>query len=193
MNEYLLVLQPHEELRNRIVKLKQDFYKNYQAGSALIAKPHITLLRFSQLEMMEERITNRLKAVAMGFYPFKIELKDFGSFPSHTIYINVSSREPVKRLISHIKPLQKLLKLDKDHTPHFITDPFITLARNLAPWQYEKGWQEYSQKGFTGRFIADGMLLLKRPYGEKHYQVLRRLEFENLPVNITQGELFAMC
>ena len=46
--------------------------------------------------MMEERIINRFKTVAMGFYPFKVELKDFGSFPSHTIYINVTTKEPVR-------------------------------------------------------------------------------------------------
>ena len=42
--------------------------------------------------MMEERIVNRLKNVSMGYHPFKVELKDFGSFPSHTIYINVTSK-----------------------------------------------------------------------------------------------------
>jgi 2'-5' RNA ligase len=193
LNEYLLVLQPHEELRGRIHKIKQDFGDRYKAASALITKPHITLLRFMQLEMMEERILHRFKTAAMGFYPFKVELKDFGSFPSHTIYINVTSREPVTRLVRELKPFQRLLKYDKDHTPHFMTEPHLTIARNLAPWQYEKSWPEYSHKNFTGRFIADGMLLLKRKQGDKHYQALQRFNFENLPVAVRQGDLFAMA
>jgi hypothetical protein len=60
----------------------------------------------------------------------------------------------------------------------------------LQPWQYEKGWLEYSNRHFTGRFIADGMLLLRRPIGEMKYQIVQRFEFQNLPVTTKQGELF---
>jgi hypothetical protein len=55
---------------------------------------------------------------------------------------------------------------------------------------YEKGWLTYSHKHFTGRFIADAMLLLKRYEGEQAWQIVQRLEFQNLPVGIKQGELF---
>jgi len=64
------------------------------------------------------------------------------------------------------------------------------VARKLLPWQYEKGWLEYSHRHFTGRFIADSMLLLKRRMGERAYQIVQRLEFMNLPVSTKQGELF---
>jgi hypothetical protein len=60
----------------------------------------------------------------------------------------------------------------------------------LKPWQYEKGWLEYSNKNFTGRFIADAMLLLRRPVGEMKYKTVRRFDFQNLPVATKQGELF---
>ena len=121
----------------------------------------------------------------------KIELKDFGSFPSHTIYINVVSKVPVQTLVKEVrKEAQRLMKLNDDNKPYFILEPHVTIARKLQPWQYEKGWLEYSNKNFTGRFIADGMLLLKRPLDEKKYQVAQRFEFQNLPVTTRQGELF---
>jgi hypothetical protein len=82
------------------------------------------------------------------------------------------------------------MKLNDDNKPHFIMEPHVTIARRLLPWQYEKGWLEYSHKHFTGRFIADAMLLLKRPVGELKYEIAQRFEFQNLPVNTTQGELF---
>ncbi len=69
-------------------------------------------------------------------------------------------------------------------------EPYITIARKLLPWQYEKGWLEYSHRQFTGRFIADGMLLLKRPEGSFAWQLVQRFDFMNLPVNTTQGTLF---
>ena len=189
--EYLLVLNPHEELRNRIKQVKKEFYDVYKAATALGGKPHVTLVNFLQYEMMEERIIHRLKMIAMAYYPVKVELKDYGSFPSHTIYMNVTSKLPIQNLVKEIRSgAQRLMKLNDDNKPHFMMEPYIPIARKLKPWQYEKGWFEYSNKHFTGRFIADGMLLLKRPAGEMKYQVAERFEFQNLPVATKQGELF---
>jgi 2'-5' RNA ligase len=189
--EYLLVLNPHEELRNKITKVKQAFYDTYKASSAIGGKPHITLANFLQYELMEERLINRLQMTAMGFHPIKVELRDYGSFPSHTIYITVVSKLPVQLLVKTIRTdAQRLMKLNDDNKPHFMLEPHITIARKLQPWQYEKGWLEYSHKQFTGRFIADSMLLLKRPMGELKYQIVKRFEFQNLPVVTKQGELF---
>ena len=189
--EYQLVLSPHEELRNKIMDVKNDFYEKYKAENARWGKPHITLVNYVQYEMMEERIINHLNTIAMGFQPVKIELRDYGSFPSHTIYINITSKVPVQSLAKQIRTqTQRLMKLNDDNKPHFILEPHLIIARKLLPWQYEKGWLEYSHKHFTGRFIADGMLLLKRPVGELKYQIAKRFEFQNLPVATKQGELF---
>jgi hypothetical protein len=120
-----------------------------------------------------------------------VELRDFGSFPSHTIFINVASKLPVQNLVKTIRAeAQRLMKLNDDNKPHFILEPYLAIARKLQPWQYEKGWLAYRQKHFTGRFIADAMLLLKRPAGEQGYQVVRRFDFLNLPVLTKQGLLF---
>ncbi|UEG50535.1 2'-5' RNA ligase family protein [Ferruginibacter lapsinanis] len=190
--EYLLVLNPHEELRNKITAVKKDFYDSYQAETAKWSKPHLTLVNFLQYQLMEERIVNRLHIIAMGRTPIKVELKDYGSFPSHTIYINVTSKLPIQNLVKQIRTeTQRLMKLNDDNKPHFIMEPHLTIARRLLPWQYEKGWLEYSHKHFTGRFIADAMLLLKRPVGELKYEIVQRFEFQNLPVSTVQGELFA--
>ena len=190
-NEYLLVLSPHEELWNKIKKVKEDFSEKYKSEQAKWGKPHVTLANFIQFEMVEEKLVNRLNVIAMGYHPIKVELKDFGSFPSHTIYINVTSKLPIQNLVKEIRhEAQRLMKLDNDNKPHFLMEPYITIARKLKPWQHEQGWLEYSNKQFTGRFIADAMLLLKRPVDEKKYQIVQRLEFKNLPVNTKQGELF---
>jgi len=189
--EYLLVLNPHEELRNRIMKLKEEFSEKYKSEQARWGGPQVALVNFTQYEMMEERIINRLRTVAMGYPPFKIELKNFGSFPSHTIYINITSKLPIQKLVKEIRTDgQRLMKLNDDNKPHFIMEPHLTIARKLKPWQYEKGWLEYSNKHFTGRFIANSMTLLKRPEGETKYQIVRPFEFQNMPVTTKQGELF---
>lgn len=189
-NEYLLVLNPREELCARIQRVKKEFYDAYQAPTAIGGKPNLTLVRFTQLELMEERIVQRLRTIAMGFCPFKVELKDFGSYPSHTIFINVTSKLPIRGLTGEIRDVQRLMKLDKDHKPHFIDEPHLPIARKLLPWQYEKAWLEYSNKSFTGRFIADAMLMLRRREGDRAWQITERFAFQNLPVGTRQGELF---
>ena len=189
--EYLLVLSPHEELRNKIMAVKNGFYEKYKTETTRWGKPHLTLVNYVQYEMMEERVINHLNSIAMGFQPVKIELRDYGSFPSHTIYINITTKVPLQSLVKQIRTqTQRLMKLNDDNKPHFILEPHLTIARKLLPWQYEQGWLEYSHKHFTGRFIADSMLLLKRPVGELKYQIAKRFEFQNLPVATKQGELF---
>jgi hypothetical protein len=192
INEYQLILSPHEELCNRVWQLKTAFHEAYQAPIG--GKPNLTILRFTQLTLMEERIVQRLRTIAMGFCPFKVELKDFGSLPTHSIFIQVTSKLPIKGLVTELKDLQRLMKLDKDHKPYFVEEPNLLIARKLLPWQYEKAWLEYSNKHFTGRFIADSMLLLRRRQDNANgnaWQIAERFAFQNLPVNTRQGELFA--
>jgi 2'-5' RNA ligase len=189
--EYLLVLSPPEELRKRIMHIKNEFAESYKAPVASFTKPHITLASFLGLGMMEEKIVHRLQVIAMGVTPFKVELRNYGSFPTHMIFINVVSKLPVQGLVRQLKEAQRLLKLNNENKPHFIDEPHMSICRKLKPWQYEQGWLEYAHRQFTGRFIADGMLLLKREAGTKTgLQVVRRFEFQDLPVTTKQGSLF---
>jgi 2'-5' RNA ligase len=109
LTEYLLVLNPHEELRHRIAQVRTAFQETYQPAVAVGGKVHLTLLRFNQLSLVEERIVQRLRTIAMGFPPFKVELKDFGSFPSHSIFINVISKLPIRNLVKELKDIQRLM------------------------------------------------------------------------------------
>ena len=149
------------------------------------------LARFVQYKLKEERIVNHLKTIAKGFSPFKVDLKDFGSSPTHSIFVNVTSKLPIQQLVKAVRTnTQHLMKLNNEHKPQFILEPQMNVATRLLPWQYEKGWLEYREKHFTARFIADGMLLLKRAVGSTHYETLLHFDFQSMPVAITQGELF---
>ena len=187
--EYLLILSPHADLHARIARVKQDFAETYKAPLAK-NRAHVTLVKFVTSGHVEEKLVNRLQHVAMGTTPFKVELKDYGSFPSHTIFINVVTKLPVQNLVRDIKQAQGLMRAHKDFKPHFIDEPHLTISRKLKPWQYESGWLEYSHLHFTGRFIADSMLLLKRSLTGGAYQIVKRFEFQNLPVATKQGSLF---
>lgn len=189
--EYLIVMNPHRELSDKIAEIRRDFYKEYKLPGLPSSKANLALVKFEQLEMAESRIVNKLHTIAMGFPPFKVELKDFGSFPSHTIYLTVTSKVPVQNLIKLIRSeAQRLMRHDPDTPPHFMMEPHFTIGMKLKPWQYEKAWLAYSNKHFAGKFIADEMILLKRVEGERNWREVSRFKFENLPITTRQGELF---
>lgn len=192
VNEYLLVLSPHQALWDRIMSIKKDFAQKFDAPFAEYSKPHITLINFVNWAMMEEKILQRMEAIANGVAPIKVELRDFGSFPSHTIHINVVSKMPIKSVVDELKTGQRLFKLNNEHKPHFIEEPHMTICRQLKPWQYEKAWLEYSNSQFTGRFIADSMQLLRRPVSDtkQRFINLRSFKFLNQQVKSEQASLF---
>ena len=188
--EYLLVLEPHEALRTEIMQVKKYFADNYECPAAATGKPNITLVRFTQFEIIEQRIAHRLQLMATAHASFVVELHDFGSLPTHSIFINVTTKTQIVELVKALRPMQHLLKIDKDRKPHFITEPFITVARKLLPWQYEKGWLELSHTHFSGRFVADHVLLLRKREGEKRYELVKKFKLMNVKENTTQGKLF---
>ena len=77
VNDYLLVLQPHEDLYNKIMQTKKMFAEKFDCPAALYSKPHITLLRFMQLEMLEKKIINKLQNCIETATPFLVTLKNF--------------------------------------------------------------------------------------------------------------------
>lgn len=188
--EYLLVLQPHEELRAQIQSIKQEFARKYDAPQALHTKPHMALVNFHAYQMTQDRIVNRIGTTAMGIAPFKVEISGFGSFPSHTIYAAVTTKVPVKETVKALKAAGPLMTLNKDHKPHFIEEAHFTICRKLKPWQFEKGWLEWSHRHFAGRFIADSLILLRRAAGETKYEALMRFEFQGMAIGTRQGSLF---
>lgn len=181
--EYQVVIQPSGDLCEKINAIKRGFAEKFEMPVYQYSNPNITLVRFSQYEMMEDRIIRGIRSVVASKISFKIELTDFGSLPTHTIFIKVMISPLITHLVTELKQVQKLLKPDKDHKPHFITEPYISVANKLLPWQYEKGWLEYSHTHFTGSFMTEQILLLKRKTGEKKYQVAAqfRLSGQQLP------------
>ncbi len=189
--EYLLLITPHEDLFNRIRLEKQSFFEKYKAPEAVRGKPHLTLVRFTQFEGAEERIRQKLRNKAAEWLPFCVELTDYGSFPAHTIYLNVATKTGIQNLVkSNRTDSQALMKMDKDHKPHFILEPHITIARRLKPWQYEAGWLEYRDKSFSGKFMANAMTLLKRADENTPYKTVERFVFAGRPLLPKQGVMF---
>lgn len=189
LNEYKIVIPLPEHLEHKIHKLRLAFGEAFQYRPDP-SRPHLTLAMFSQIEMMEERLMQKLRTIGMAASPFKLEMKDFGSFPSHTIFIHVTTKEPVRELVRSLREIQRMMRIDADHKPYFLSEPVISIARKLKPWQFEKGWLEYAHRQFTGRCVAESLLLLKRKGPSMPWQIIQRVELQALPVATVQQELF---
>ncbi|ANI88653.1 hypothetical protein A9P82_04735 [Arachidicoccus ginsenosidimutans] len=188
---YLLILHPDESVREKILEQKKLFAEKLECPSCLHSKPHITLLKFTQYNSLETRIVKRISNFAQTISPFSISLNGFGSFPSHTIYFNVQTKNEIISLVKNLRELHLPLKMDKDNKPHFITEPHITLARKLLPYQYEKGWLEWSNQNFTARFPASEMILLKRRNITSNFQLVKTFSFAGKKEQVQQGSLFS--
>lgn len=188
--EYILILNPPVGLQDKIMRIKRDILEKYDSGFLVNRKPVLRLARFFSYQMTEEKLINHFKIAAMAMPPFKVILTDYGSFPNHTLFVKAEeSKVALQMLMKDIKTAKRLIR-SPEQGPYFSSEFNIPLAVKLTPLQYEKMWEDYRQRQFTGQFIADSMLLLKRREGEKNYQIAARFEFQNLPVSVKQGELF---
>ncbi|MCX6208995.1 MAG: 2'-5' RNA ligase family protein [Bacteroidetes bacterium] len=176
VNDYLLIIEPSNDVKEKVNALKKSFAEKYECTQALHSKPHLTLLRFMQYDMNERNIVRKLELLVNQYAAFMVLLNDFGSFPTHTIYVNVETKNNIVDLVKSLKPAQAFLKYDKEHKPHFITTPHITITRKLLPWQYEKGWLELSNTHFNTSFMVSNILLLKRNIEQKHYTLAATFE-----------------
>ena len=191
LSQYLIVLSPNEALWQKIMDLKKQFADAYNCPMAYSTKPHITLTSFIQNRLIESRLLPLLHKKIAGFSPTKIELKDYGSFPTHTIFINITSKVPIVNMVKELRDYQQLMTISKDIKPYFITEPHVTIARKLEHWQYEKAWLAFQHMEFTGRFIADSITILRRPVGGGKYTLVEKFAMQSLPTpQSNQGSLF---
>ncbi|MBX9732505.1 MAG: 2'-5' RNA ligase family protein [Chitinophagaceae bacterium] len=191
LNQYILIIEPSAALKEGMAAYYTRFAENYEAAAHIRAHANISLVRFQQYEMMEVRIMAPLGRIIQSFNPIIIDIHGFGSFPTHTIFFNIATKNELIVLVKAIASIRGLLTPDKDHKAHFITDPYIVLANKLLPWQFEKGWLEMSHTPFSGRFVATEIKLLRKRASEQQYRVIKKIPLLHQKVMpAIQGHLF---
>jgi hypothetical protein len=96
-------------------------------------------------------------------------------------------------MVKSFRPIQSLMTLSKDSKPHFITEPhYNSCSKTSLPWQYEKGWLEYSNTNFVASFMVNKVVLLKREVETKKYFIAASFLLESkASTELTQASLFA--
>jgi 2'-5' RNA ligase len=161
---YFIALLPPLPIRNEIQLLKEYFRETYQSKAALNSPPHITLhMPLQWKEAKEEKLISALKKFAAGKSEVEVLLKGFSCFAPRVIYVNVLESEPLRLLQSELHRFCKTeLNLFNAQYRDMPFHPHITLAfRDLKKDKFERAWQEFKEKKFTGDFIASKITLLK--------------------------------
>lgn len=188
ISEYRLIIPLSEALQQTVMQIRKELYDRYRIAIPFELKPALTLLHCHAYEGMEAKLIERIQQVATRNSSFKVELQNFAAYPSHTIYIHVPTRSPFNELTKELKVIKSLTKVP-DHDPHFINEPHLLIAQKLKPFQFTRMWMDCEHTQFTGRFMANSMVLMKRCVANQ-YEEVRRFEFATLAQSIKQGTLF---
>jgi 2'-5' RNA ligase len=189
--EYFLILSLPAALQEEILRLRQDFHNTFETHHKIKGRPSLALALFLQYETMEQKVVNMFQHVASFFAPLEIELQNFGSFPTHSIYIAVRENSAIYTLAKDIRSNSKgILQVNKETKPMIMLTPHIGIVRKLKPEVYEQSWQKYKDLDFRGSFIASEMILLRRSTHDRKWQLVSRFSFQNRTLPSTQGTLF---
>jgi DNA polymerase IV len=175
--EYLLVINPPIAIRNEVKRIKEEFSKDYDYPRAEKTQPHITLASFRLDESFEENIVKALDELCQFQEPIEVRLKNFNSFPSHTIFIDVINYSAI---IDLVKSIKIKLNLPRGTKKHFSFRPHLTVARGLSEEKFKKAITEFQFSDFNASFIASNMTLMKRKDEYDRCLVIKEFEWYKL-------------
>lgn len=177
-SKFFIAVVPPAPVYEAALHWKNFFQQKFNSKAALRSPPHITLhMPFEWKNKKEEALIDSLTSFSKQCSPFKIELKDFGSFPRRVIYIQVIDNPQLtdlqKRLSLHCKTKLNLFNANrKDQVYH----PHLTVAfRDLKKSIFPDAWKTVEQEPFRHAFNCDNLCLLK--HNGKNWNIHTQLSF----------------
>jgi 2'-5' RNA ligase len=161
---YFIAIVPPSPIYEETLEQKAYFKTKYNSKASLNSPPHITLhMPFRWNEHGEEELTCHLKSFADKNAPVNVELKDFSSFPPRVIFINVVITPELENLQKNLQRyFKRQLNLFNANYKELPFHPHLTLAfRDLKKPNYQRAWEEFSQRNYQASFSANSFALLK--------------------------------
>jgi 2'-5' RNA ligase len=162
---YFIAIIPPSPIFEQASELKNHFKQHYQSKAALNSPPHITLhMPFEWKVKKEEELVSKLSVFSKNKETLELELKNFGCFVPRVIYINVLESEVLRNSQRELHRFCKIeLNIFNAQYKDLPFHPHVTLAfRDLKKPMFEKAWEEFKDREFSGFFIADHFTLLKQ-------------------------------
>lgn len=161
---YFLALIPPNPLKDEVHELKLEIKDRFDSAHSLKSPPHITLLSPFRLRGdAKVEVVNLLKNFSQDFKPFEVRLKNFSSFETRVIFIDV---EKNSELLDIQLQLEKAARSNPDLFNYKYEErpyqPHLTLAfKDLTPENYNLAWEEFRNQPFDASFTANAIYLLK--------------------------------
>jgi len=180
--QYFVAIVPPSPVYEEALIQKEYFRDHYQSKASLNSPPHITLhMPFRWKEEKELTLVKKLEDFAGGFRPFRIQLDKYAAFPPRVIFMNVVRSPELDKLYLELKRFCKrelnLFNADYKEQPFH---PHLTLAfRDLKKPNFERAWEEFSQREYNRSFTVGRVTLLK--HTGKIWEAFKDFELPTVP------------
>jgi 2'-5' RNA ligase len=162
--EYLLVINPAKEVKEKLISQKQEFFQEYKEETALRTLPHISLLSFLAFEAMEDILIRWIQNICNKYNRFTITFNNFSGFPPHTVYLRIQDPLLLNQLAKELKVIDSFVSSSGCPPLQVNSKPHIPIANSLTPAVFDKALIDYSYKSFHESFVAEELVLLKRSH-----------------------------
>jgi len=171
-NLFLVCIVPPQTVIDDIDEIRESISAEYSVLESLKRPAHITL--YNPIKISNEQEKKFFKALEDASYlnSFEQMLKNFKSFPPHTVYIDVEQNDGIMKLQAQIKRALKPLALIPAKEVVKFT-PHLTIAfKDVKLPVYNLIMDAYRDKKFKRTFNVSGFSVYKhidkrwRPYKE---------------------------
>jgi 2'-5' RNA ligase len=164
ISKYFIAIVPPSPVLEQAWKWKEHFKTQFDSRAALNSPPHITLhMPFEWKSEKEEKLIEKLHAFSQTQSAFHLELKNFGCFPPHVIFIQVEPSQALTGLQSSLERFCKTElnlfnanRFDKPFHPH-LTVAFRDLKKSVFP----SAWGSVKELNFAEVCAIENFSLLQ--------------------------------
>lgn len=160
--EYLLVIYPYGDLRDKLLDEQQQFLSDYGLVTGSANRPHITVAAFQAGEEMEETLIRWIQRICRQYRSFNLTLNNYSGFPPHTIYLRVQDPQPFRLLMEQLRAIDDFIRSSGCPPVNLVSRPYLSIAGGLTERVYNKAMPDYSRRTFHESFQVGELVLLKR-------------------------------
>ncbi len=179
-NLYFIAIIPPNDLINHIELGKLALANKYNCKEALKQMSCLPLqIPFQQLPFREEIIIGKLRRFAHKQHPIMVKINGYGSFPEHSVFLNIKNAAPIKSLQQNLTHfLQSELNFSDQMVGYNTYKPHIMVATKDIRTKFRKIWNDYKSKKFEANFQASSMFLLKHNY--INWEIVEEFKFKGI-------------
>jgi len=163
-----------------ISKWKGFMKERFNCSVALRSPAHITLIPpFWMDEIHQSKLETALDEFARQERKFAVELRDFGAFRPHVIYVTVRANDELLQVRSRLEKFLtkgQIFPIKKDDRPF---EPHVTIAtRDLHKKSFREAWMIFKEKKYHASWQVDSIGLLK--HNQKNWDVIFTSQFKSI-------------